>query len=605
MNRNRILVKCATLVVVLLAAYAQLNAEENLIPLVPKPNRFEVISGNEFMFNKKTVIYAHPSLNSSIEQFRELFQASGLNFALAKSARRSNVINISIDKSLDSLTNEGYIVHVTSDKIDIKSSSPAGLYYAYVSLSQLVCSDLSLEVKHIEKWSVPGVYVEDKPRFKWRGFMLDVSRQFFKPDHIMKYIDWLALHKINILHLHLTDDQGWRIEIKKYPELTIKGAWRGKNEILRPAFGSNDERYGGFYTQSQLKELIEYAAKKNISILPEIDLPGHSRAVIATYPALGCEIDSSKNIINSNVYCLTNSNSFPFIMDILKEVAALFPFEYIHIGGDEVNKRFWQNCNHCSEVLNNSFDGDAHKFQNSFIKQIELGLQHYGKKMIGWNEILDCGNHLSSTALMAWEDVSKCYLIPKCGQNVILTPKTHYYLDKRQAEDERGWVGDIITTKDVYQFNPGLDDLLNKQEQANILGIQGNLWSEKLSNPCRFDEYQTFPRLCAIAEAAWTNQELRDWNDFSERMTLFHFQRLENYGINYRLFTPEYTIMNGFLNVEAVGSSLIVRYTLDGSEPNNLSPVYKAPINVNGLQIVNIKSFTPSGYSSPTVMIRL
>lgn len=578
-----------------------LFAQSN-VPLLPLPKSVSYKKSNvQFKFNSATSLFFGTDIISNKEQVKELFSEMNIKLIEQKNSSRSNSVVFEIDNTLDSLTNEGYVIDVSNKHIKIKSASQNGLYYGAVTLCQLITK--TGDKKNTCK--VPGIYIEDKPRFAWRGFMLDVSRQFFSIDVLRQYVDWLAMHKINVFHIHLTDDQGWRMEIKKYPDLTRKGAWRGKGEVLKPAFGSNDERYGGFYTQKQLKDLVSYAAARNVNILPEIDIPGHSRAVIATFPHLKCKIDSAKKVNESNVYCLENKEIFPFVMDVLAEVAEVFPFEYIHIGGDEVNSTFWKNCELCSATLKTKFEDNTHSFQNAFISKIEKGLAGLGKKMIGWNEVLNCGNHLPATALMAWEDESKCYVIPKCGQNVILTPQTHYYLDKRQGETERGWFGEIITTKDVYMFSPGLENHLNSDEQKQILGVQGNLWSERLANPCNFDHYQAFPRLCAIAETGWTEQPKRNWDSFVDRMCKYHFQRLESKGIKYRLFTPEYTINGELLTVLPVGPGIVVRYTMDGTVPTISSQLYTTPISIRNAGIVNFRAFTPSGYASPVIMIRL
>lgn len=590
--RNSLLV---TLLLLLLAT--NISTAQQLCPIVPKPAKISF--GNQaFVINTKTVLVASPELSDFAHQLRKMLVNTGYDLPIASGTE--NVILLRIDKRLQTLSNEGYKLTVDKDKIEITAAHTKGLYYGFVSLLQLLPSEIYSKspVKGI-KWEIPAVTIEDQPRFAWRAVMLDVSRQFYEFSFLKKYVDWMSVHKINVFHIHLADDQGWRIEIKKYPELTNKGAWRGDNEVLARAYGSGKARYGGFYTQEQLKELVKYATERNVQILPEIDMPGHSKAVIASYPQVKCQLNGELSA-STNVYCASRDSNFIMIEDIIKEVASIFPFEYIHIGGDEVWHRYWEECPNCQQLMKDKGFKEVGNIQNYFIKRLEDIVSKQGKKMIGWNEIMEGGELRKSTAVMAWNSLNVGYEIAKKGYQVVLAPNEIYYIDKRQAIDERGWVNQIITTKDIYDFNPMANNELTKDELKNIFGIEVCLWSEKLDRPYRYPEFMTYPRLCALAETAWTPQEKRDWNDFANRMGDYHFSRLSNLGINYRLFSPTAKVENNLVTVIPPYKKAIVRYTLDGTEPSLKSAIYTHPFKAPNINSVYLKTFTANGYTSPS-----
>jgi hexosaminidase len=575
----------------------QLFSIQQLCPIIPKPAEISVGDGS-FVFDKNTSIIASEGLDSSVFQLRKMLKNTGFNFPCSSASK--NVLSLKIDKNLISLTDEGYLLKVSKTKIEITASHTKGLYYGFVSLLQLLPSQIysNTFVKGV-KWKIPAVSIQDQPRFAWRAVMLDVSRQFFAFDFLKKYVDWMSIHKINVFHIHLTDNQGWRIEIKKYPELTNKGAWRGENEILRASNGSGKARYGGFYTQEQLKELVRYAAERNVHILPEIDMPGHARAIVASYPLTGCTLNANLSK-NDNVLCAARDSNFTMIEDILKEVTAIFPFEYIHIGGDEVDKSFWKNCSNCQQLMKDKGFTELGNIQNYFVKRLEDIVTKQGKKMIGWNEIMEGGELKKSTAVMAWNSLDVGYEIAKKGYQVVLAPNEIYYIDKRQAIDERGWVSQIITTKDIYDFNPMANNKLTNDELKNIVGIEACLWSEKLDQPFRYAEFMTYPRLCALAETAWSPQLKRDWADFSDRMGTYHFSRLSQLGINYRLFSPTAKVENDLVTIIPPYKNAVVRYTLDGTEPGVKSAIYSKPLKTTNMNAVYMKTFAVNGYTSPS-----
>ncbi|NCB20178.1 MAG: beta-N-acetylhexosaminidase, partial [Bacteroidia bacterium] len=389
-------------------------------------------------------------------------------------------------------------------------------------------------------------------------------------------------HKINKFHWHLTDDNGWRIEVKKYPKLTELGAWRGENEVLRPSFGSGNERYGGFYTQKEIKEIVAYAAERHIEIIPEIDLPGHSRAVTASYPEVGC--DGNDNSVSvqgeaQNVWCVGKENNFKMLENIIKEVAALFPSKYFHIGGDEVNYDAWDNCPHCQALMKEKGMEKHEELLNYFVRRMETIVEKQGKHMAGWDEILDGGELKPESMVYAWRSVAKGIESVKKGQPTVMLPGEYCYYDMKQSPAERGhnWAG-IVTLEKAYSLDPVATANLDENQSKLVLGVQGALWAELFGYPARFMEYQAYPRIAALAEVGWTQPQNKGFEDFSRRLSSAHFERLFQMGIAFRMDPPKAVYTNGAILVTAPYSWAVVRYTTDESEPTMYSPVYRGEI---------------------------
>lgn len=486
----------------------------------------------------------------------------------------------------NSLPEEGYTLAVDESSITIKASSKAGFFYGIQTLLQLLPPTVySGKANGFEKWEVPSLEISDAPRYSYRGMMLDVSRTFFDKETVIKYIDWLSYHKINSFHWHLTDDNGWRIEIKKYPLLTSKGAWRGVNEALMPSFGSGNERYGGFYTQKEIKEIVKYASDRNIEVIPEIDLPGHSKAVTVSYPEVLCEkADNSESVQGEvgNVWCVSNEKNYKMLDNIIKELASLFPGKTIHIGGDEVNMSSWENCPSCQALMKERGMKRSVELHNYFVKRLEKIVEKHGKIMAGWDEILEGGDLHSETIVYAWRSLEKCTESVKRGQPTVMMPGPFCYFDMKQSPLERGhnWAG-IVTLEKTYSLDPKGSLNLNDNESALVKGVQGALWTELLGWPKRFLDYQIFPRLAAIAEVGWSKQENRIWSGFSERLVFNHYERMSQMDIAFRLEPPVAKYENGKIVVSLPYPFAVVRYSEDEGATTPKSKTYSGPIETD------------------------
>ena len=572
--------------------------------LIPLP--VSAAYGTEsFTINEKTTIFCTKEAKEEAKKLQKMLKpATGYSLKLS-SKDKGNSIRLSINKGIG-LPAEGYQLHADSKGISITGADAAGLYWGCQTLRQLLPAQIYQNSKQNNiVWSVGQADIKDYPRFGWRGMMLDCSRQFFSADFVKQYIDWLAAHKINIFHWHLTDDQGWRIEIKKYPLLTQKGAWRGPNEVLQPSFGSGDNRYGGYYTQKEIKEIVRYAAERHVNILPEVDIPGHSRAVTASYPETLCQSgDTSRSVQGEkqNVWCAGREENFKMLDDIFGEVAKLFPFAYIHIGGDEVNKNYWSSCQRDQQLMKEMGMTSVDQIQNYFIKRVQTIITQKGKKMLGWNEILEGGKLDSETGVMAWTGVDAGIEAAQKGHPVIMLPGSYCYFDMSQARGERGhWWAGIVSLERVYSFDPLNNQQLSAEENSRIFGVQAALWSEYLDRPARYVEYQSYPRICAIAEVGWTPQAQRQWTDFNQRVTSNHFHRLANMDIKFRVPTATATFSKGEVTIAEPYTGATIRYTTDASEPTSTSTLYAQPFKCPSLELLRTKVYFNDTLSSNIV----
>lgn len=489
------------------------------------------------------------------------------------------VISISVDPSLQ-LTPEGYDLVVSDKGIDLRGGSEAGIFYGKQTLLQLLTPQ-----------GVPYVKIKDAPRFKYRGLHLDVSRHFFAKEEVMKLIDVMAGYKFNTLHLHLVDGGGWRIEIDKYPKLTTDAAFRTESDWLKwwdgkdRGFVKQDTpgAYGGFYTKEDIREMVAYAAERHITILPEIEFPGHSDEVFVAYPELCC---TGKPYTSSD-FCIGNEKSFTFMEDVLTEVMELFPSEYIHIGGDEAGKGAWKRCPKCQALMRQKGMKHVDELQSYMIHRAEEFLISKGRKLIGWDEILEGGLAPEAT-VMSWRGESGGIKSARMGHDVVMTPGSHMYFDFYQADPKTQpyAIGGFTPIKHVYSYNPVPVDSLTEEEGKHILGVQANTWTEYIKTADHL-EYMMFPRALAVAEIGWTPQELRDWQDFKPRMNR-HIPRLQAKGI--RPFTLSDDI-EATMHVDTVAKQIKVvldaekypaeiRYTTDGTTPTATSPVYTDAIVV-------------------------
>lgn len=568
----------AKIVAVLMAlAPVVSTAQEGKLNLVPLPQKVQENNG-VFVIDNNVSICGNATFEIGYLK-EKIEKSSGIKIQKGENGTRKIEINITPSAQTKG---EGYQLDVTPDRITITASDKGGAFYGVQTLMQLMPSAIYGTKEGWEKWEVPCVEITDYPRFSYRGTHLDVSRTFFPEETVYNLLDWMSYHKLNKFHWHITDDNGWRLEIKKYPDLTRKGAWRGPDEVLPPSYGSGNKRYGGYYTQEQIKKIIKYAADRNIEIIPELDMPGHSKAVISTYPQTGCTNEKTFLSVNGevqNVWCVGNEDNYKMLDNIIKEVAALFPSKTIHIGGDEVNMDNWKNCPHCQELMKKEGMKSEIELLNYFVRKLEGIVNKYGKVMAGWDEILDGGELKPSTTVYAWKSIKRGIESVKKGKPTVFMVGEYCYFDMKQTPAERGhnWAG-IVTLDKTYSLDPIGALNLTPEEEKLVLGPQGALWTELLNRPARFLEYQYFPRLCALAEVGWTNKEFKDYNNFFTRLTKTHYERMHHMGIAFRLPYPEVIYENNTLKVKLPYDWAVVRYTTDGTEPTASSNVYTGDI---------------------------
>ena len=578
------------IVTLLSSVFILLNgfAQEN-ISIIPVPVKINKNQGH-FILPSVITISAdeNQGLKTALADLTErLTIPTGYHATMTNAG--SAVIHIILNKSANQeLGNEGYQLTVSAKNITITANQPVGIFYGVQSFLQLLPPEIgsNTRVSGIA-WSAPCVTVTDYPRFGWRGLMLDVSRHFFTKEEVKKYMIQMARYKYNVLHLHLSDDQGWRIEIKSLPQLTSVGAWRVKrtglwNEFL-PALANEKASDGGFYTQDDMREMISFAGDRNITILPEIDVPAHSLALIASFQNLSCtQLPYSVNagfrspVRDDNALCIGNDSVFMILDKIFTEMAALFPCEYIHVGGDEAYKGFWSDCPKCQKRMADEHLKNVDELQSYFVKRMEAILKSKGKKLIGWDEILEGGLAPEAT-VMSWRGMKGGIDAAKMNHHVVMTPWDYCYLDLYQGEAsvEPPTYG-ICRLTDSYTYDPVPDSV----DEKLILGGQGNLWTERVSN-FRHVEYMTWPRGLALAEVYWSPKASRNWDDFIVRMEA-QFPRLDAEGIKYALsaynvmYTPVRDKDNRSFSVKLSTEikGLDIYYTFDGTNPDPYYPKY-------------------------------
>ena len=496
----------------------------------------------------------------------------------------------------ESLPAEGYELNVDGEGIEVRASQFPGFLYALQSLEQLLPATVyGTEPAPDAAWEVPCVKIADAPRFAYRGMHLDVARHFFSVDEVKRYIDVMAIHKLNTLHWHLTDDQGWRIEIKRYPELTAVGSIR-KATVVRKEWGTYDGTpYGGFYTQDEIRDVVKYAADRGVTVIPEIDLPGHMLAALTAYPELGCtggpyEVWGRWGVAD-DVLCPGREKTFEFLEGVLTEVMELFPSEYIHIGGDECPKVRWEKCPRCQAKIRQlglKDDGEhtaEHDLQSYVTDRIGKLLARHGRRIIGWDEILE-GRAPSDAVVMSWRGSEGGIAAAKLGHDVIMTPNSHFYFDYYQSLDtdaEPFGIGGYIPMEQVYSYDPAFPELTPEQ-QKHILGVQANLWTEYVLSDEHL-EYMLLPRLAALSEVQWCLPETKDWNRFigSFRMDKIYSQLVYEFAKHIFGVTASYAVdpeKGGVVMTLTTQGGAPIRYTLDGSDPTASSPLYKAPVTI-------------------------
>ena len=503
------------------------------LPIIPLPQKMEYHSGN-FVLSSKTVIQSKNTSSFEALYLKEnIKNQTGLELQiLAQAPKAVSKINLVFDVEgpVESNLKELYDLMITSQSVIIKAEYNQGLFYGIQTFLQLIPSKNKAEIK------IPCIEINDQPKFNWRGMHLDVCRHYFPITFIKKYIDYLAHYKMNTFHWHLTEDQGWRIEIKKYPKLTEVGAWRNGSMVGRYDDQKFDDiKYGGFYTQEEIKEVVAYALQRHVTIIPEIEMPGHSLAALAAYPELSCtggpfEVGKKWGVFD-DVYC-PKEETFTFLENVLSEVLALFPSEYIHIGGDECPKTRWKSCAHCQKLIKEKGLKDEHELQSYFIQRIEKFVNSKGRKIIGWDEILE-GGLAPNAAVMSWRGTEGGIAAAKQKHYVVMTPGSHCYFDHYQGkpENEPLAIGGFTSLEKVYNFNP-MPKELDLEEQKYILGAQANVWTEYILTPEQV-EYMIMPRMSALAEVLWGTANPENYFDFKTRLQAQE-NWLKNNNINYR-----------------------------------------------------------------------
>jgi hexosaminidase len=514
--------------------------------IIPKPVKMVTKEG-AFAFTPDTILVANGAA-AEVGHYliNQIAPATGFHMKLFGSYQaKARRIQLTLEAELlDILGTEGYRLHIAPDQVDICAAAPAGLFYAVQSLRQLLPVQIFRQapVASVE-WKIPCVEIEDYPRFSWRGIMLDCARHFMPKEFIKKVIDLLALHKMNSFHWHLTEDQGWRIEIKRYPRLTEVGAWRketlvGHQEHDRKTKDMlfDGKPHGGFYTQDDVREIVAYARQRFINIVPEIEMPGHSQAAIAAYPELGNKEKSlrvrnywgiCKNIFN------VNESTILFLQNVLAEVLDLFPSQFIHVGGDEVPKKQWEESTAAQARMKALGLKNEEELQSYFIRRMDSFLTERGRRLIGWDEILEGGLAPNAT-VMSWRGEEGGIAAAKAGHDVVMAPTHATYLDYYQGEDrdkEPLGIGGYLPLETVYAYDP-IPAALTPQEAKHILGAQAQLWVEYVPGP-KQAEFMLFPRVSALAEVVWTPAKLKDLADFRARLGT-HLQRLSILDVNYR-----------------------------------------------------------------------
>jgi hexosaminidase len=515
------------------------NTPDNL-SIIPRPQDLVILEGT-FKFSPQTkIVLDDQSIKTDIEWFNDyLQQYYGYKLEIVPVLPATGNYLVFAKPGLETGQKEKYTLDIAPYRISILAeSNSSGFFYGLQSLVQLLPAPENKSLKKATQttFEINCLRINDEPRFKWRGMHLDVCRHFFPVSFIKRYIDLIAQYKMNVFHWHLTEDQGWRIEIKKYPELTNTGAWRSGTMVGKYTDKKYDKiRYGGFYTQEEIKEVIAYAEKRHITIVPEIEMPGHSLAAIAAYPWLSCsgkkqEVAKGWGVFD-DVYC-TKDSTFNFLQNVLDEIISLFPGKYIHIGGDECPKTRWKTCSNCQSLIKKENLKDENELQSYFIRRIEKYLNSKGKQIIGWDEILE-GGLAPNAAVMSWRGTEGGIAAAKQKHSVIMSPGKPCYFDHYQVKDrskEPLAIGGCNTLDSVYNYEPS-PNLLNAREKNFILGSQGNVWTEYILTEKQV-EYMAVPRMCALAEVLWTQKEKKNYKDFQTRLKL-HSKMLNAQQVNY------------------------------------------------------------------------
>ncbi len=562
--------KKALLIVLIIFFVTSIHSQ---IKIIPKPSSIE-IKKDFYTFNNQLNIYNttnDTNVKLIADYLQKILVSKGNieNIEVINATAKINLgIFLFINKDLSFLGEEGYKLNVSKNSINISAYQIKGLFYGIQTLRQLFPAEFESKTGITKsRMKIPCVEITDIPKFQWRGMLLDCGRHFMDKDFVKRYIDLLAYYKMNTLHWHLTEDQGWRIEIKKYPKLTEVGAWRTE---------ADGSRYGGFYTQEDIQEVVNYAAKRFVNVVPEIEMPGHSVAAIASYPYLSCtgkqiEVETQWGVFK-DIYCAGNDSTISFLKDVMTEVFALFPSKYIHIGGDEAPKFRWEHCEKCQNRMKNNNLKNEHELQTWFITQMDEFLSENGRKLIGWDEILE-GGLSKGASVQSWRGMEGAIAAARSGHDAIVSPTSHAYFDYDISN---------INLEKVYSFDP-IPAELNEDEKKHILGGECNLWSERA--PQEKVDGRMFPRILAMSEVLWSYPEKRNFTEFRKRVQL-QYPVLNALGVNYG-FERDPLILNAVsdiskktitVNLEKGQDDTEIFYTTNGINPNKSSIKYTKPI---------------------------
>jgi hexosaminidase len=585
-----------------LSLVATAQSQPSSIAIIPAPVSVQKTAG-EYQLPTHVYLDAGNSttLSTAVTLLKEKLTVS-TGYTVSNGAG-PGAIQLKLNKQAEeSLGTEGYRLSVKPQSVVITANTPAGVFYGVQTLLQLFPKEIGSPSKVSARWTAPCVDIMDYPRFKWRGLMFDVARHFFGKQDVEQFIDQMVQYKFNLLHLHLTDDEGWRIQIKSFPKLTTVGAYNVKKVGYFGTFSAptpdEPRNYGGFFTQQDIRDIVAYAKNRFVDILPEIDVPGHSLAAVASYPELSCtpgadnyHVRSGEEIMDwshgappiallDNTLCPANEKVYDFLDKVLTEVAALFPFEYIHMGGDECPKNFWEKSDAVKALMQKEHLKDMQEVQSYFEKRLEKIVESKGKKFMGWDEILE-GGLAPNAAVMSWRGIKGGIEAAKQGHEVVMSPTTFAYIDYMNGDPiiEPRIYASLLLSK-AYQFEPVPEGV----DPKYIKGGQANLWSEQLYN-MRHVEYMTWPRGWAIAESVWSPKAKKNWNDFYSR-TEQHFERSDIAKIKYApsVFDPIFTFKKSgdssfTAEMKTEGKDLDIYYTWDNSFPDNFYPKYTTPLN--------------------------